>query len=232
MALTRTTVQGRYTTDTRTAAMIAEAEKLGGPLTVTQGSYNTTVAASAGTHNGGGCIDFSVRGLTLTQINKRVRALRIVGFAAWHRFPSEGPWPEHIHAVAVGCKELAAIAARQVASLRAGRNGLASNGLDRHRDMKLPVTTWEAYLASKQAAAKPAVKAVVIDLSDVLGTLHAHGTYVGPVATALVHEGLPANKTGYAKWQQRCGVGKPWDGVAGIQSLTKLGAKYHFTVKQ
>ena len=34
----------------------------------------------------------------------------------------------------------------------------------------------------------------------------------------------------YANWQRRCGVGGPYDGIPGIASLTKLGAKYGFTV--
>ena len=138
--------------DRRSIAMIEEAERLGGPLVLTQGAYSTSVGASAGTHSGGGAFDFSVRGLSTAQINRRVRALRRVGFAAWHRVPAEGPWPAHIHAVAVGCDDLAPVAARQVESLRRGRSGLASNGPDRHRDLRLPVTTWEAYKKRRDQA--------------------------------------------------------------------------------
>lgn len=132
--------------DARTARMIEAAEKLGGPLSLTQGAYNGGgVEASGGTHDGGGVSDFSVKGLTRKQINRRVRALRRVGFAAWHRTPDEGPWAAHIHAVAVGCKDLSPVAARQVTALRRGRNGLRSDRLDRHRGMNLPVITWETY---------------------------------------------------------------------------------------
>lgn len=135
-----------HLTNRRTARMLAEAERLGGALRITQGSYNRGgVAASAGTHDGGGVLDLSVRALTLTQINRRVHALRTVGFAAWHRPALPGLWGPHIHAVAVGTRDLAPIAARQVAALRRGRDGLAGHGLDRHRAMRLPVTTWENY---------------------------------------------------------------------------------------
>lgn len=140
-----------HTTNRRTARMAAEAERLGGPLRITQGSYSNSVGASAGTHDGGGVLDFSVRALTLTQINRRVRALRTVGFAAWYRPALPGIWGPHIHAVAVGTKDLAPVAARQVAALRRGRDGLAGNALDRHRGLGLPVTTWERYKAHRAA---------------------------------------------------------------------------------
>lgn len=136
--------------DIRSTLMIREAERIGGPLRITQGAYNTSVSASAGTHAGGGVYDFSVRGLTRTQINRRVRALRTVGFAAWYRSPDEGPWPAHIHAVAVGCPDLDPSAERQVQALRRGRNGLRGDGKDRHRAMGVPVTTWEAYQAEQR----------------------------------------------------------------------------------
>lgn len=138
--------------DARSVKMIEEAERLGGPLVLTQGAYSTSVGASAGTHSGGGVYDFSVRGLSTAQVNRRVRALRRVGFAAWHRVPSEGPWVAHIHAVAVGCDDLAPGAARQVDALRRGRNGLANGGPDRHCAMHLPVTTWEAYRKRREQA--------------------------------------------------------------------------------
>ncbi len=147
--MTVTTFNGKRT-DTRTAAMLTEAQRLyGRTIRLTQGSYNTSVSQSANTHAGGGAIDASVDGLTSTQITSLVRILRTVGFAAWHRKPSEGPWAAHIHAVAVGCRDLAPSAARQVEALRNGRNGLANGGLDPHAWLNVPVRTWEQYLASR-----------------------------------------------------------------------------------
>jgi peptidoglycan hydrolase-like protein with peptidoglycan-binding domain len=149
MAATGLPFRGRFRLGRRTIRMVAAAEKRGGPLTVTQGGFNPGgVGASGGTHDLDGVLDFSVRGLTAAQINRRVRALREVGFAAWLRTPDEGPWGAHIHAVAVGEPNLAPVAARQVSALRAGRNGLRSNRLDRHRGMRVPVRTFEDFLAS------------------------------------------------------------------------------------
>lgn len=209
--------------DRRSMKMIAEAEKLGGPLQITQGAYSGAVSASAGTHGGGGVFDFSVRGLTLTQINRRVRALRRVGFAAWHRVPSEGPWVAHIHAVAVGCDDLSPSAERQVAALRRGRNGLRNNRSDRHRRMNLPVITWEQYLEDRP---RP------VDASAVARHARKTGRYGGRVAKALRAEGFSANRSGYARWQRRLGYsGAEADGIAGLDSLRKLGRKHGFPVK-
>src|SRR5690606_39104625 len=100
-------------------------------LSITQGSYNAGgVSASAGTHDGGGVID-----LRAWDYPAKVRALRLAGFAAWYRDSSEGPWPSHIHAVLVGHRKLAGSAQRQVDAFRAGRNGLANGGPDRHKGL-------------------------------------------------------------------------------------------------
>lgn len=147
----RVLVDGKLT-NRRTAKMIAEAERLSGNLVVTQGSYNKGgVAASAGTHDGGGVVDFSVRGLTNTQINKRVKALRTVGFAAWHRTAIPGVWGPHIHAVAMGTNDLAPLARLQVVDYKLGRNGLRGHALDPHRGLAVKVQSWETYKKHRDA---------------------------------------------------------------------------------
>lgn len=84
---------------------------------VTQGSYSTGVAASAGTHAGGGVIDL---GTTSTAV---LAALISAGFAAWIRTPAQGFAP-HIHAVLMGDPTLSPQAAAQVISFLAGGTGL------------------------------------------------------------------------------------------------------------
>lgn len=141
-----------HTTNKRTAVMLREAEKISGAnMLVTQGSYSTGVAASAGTHDGGGVIDLSVRGLTMTQINRRIRALRTVGFAAWYRSALPGVWGPHVHAVAGGTKDLAPLARLQWLDYKRGRNGLRGHAPDRHRKMGVPVQTFEAYKRKRDA---------------------------------------------------------------------------------
>ncbi len=124
--LERITFRGK-TMDRKTAAALAVAERrLGYELTVTQGAYNAGgVGASAGTHDRGGVID-----LAKFDADNKVKVLRDLGFAAWRRLPSQGPWPEHIHAVMVGHQDLAPAAAEQVIDYKAGLNGLATKAPD------------------------------------------------------------------------------------------------------
>lgn len=152
MAMKRITWRG-VTLSQRTADMVAAAEKLCGfTLTPTQGSYNRGgVSASAGTHDGGGAVDVRARTLTAAQKKKAVEMLRKVGFAAWLRKPSEGPWVEHIHCEAVGDPELSRGAKNQVTAYLNGRNGLASNGKD-NATRAYVGTTWEKYAAAAKAA--------------------------------------------------------------------------------
>lgn len=129
--LARPVWRGRTNVDQITAAAVEYAETLrrhpGAQFICTQGSYQggNGDPLSAGTHDLGGVVD-----LRWTGDDHDVWALRAAGFAAWHRTPAMGPWPDHIHAVLIGHPYLAASAQRQVESYRAGRNGLANNGPD------------------------------------------------------------------------------------------------------
>lgn len=126
---TRTTYGGR-TVNQRTKVMLqTAANKFGGPLVLTQGSYNRGVAASAGTHDGGGVVDISVSGMSASRRSTLVQELRKAGFAAWLRTPAQG-FAYHIHACAIGDREMAYGAKNQVQAYFNGRDGLARNGAD------------------------------------------------------------------------------------------------------
>jgi len=118
--------------DVRTVRMIQWAEKKAGiQFNIAQGSYNPgVVAASAGVHDKGGAVDLSLRGLNSREIDTILKAMKDAGFAAWHRIPSQGFPSEHIHGIAIGCRDLAPIAARQVQSFDAHKDGLKSNLID------------------------------------------------------------------------------------------------------
>jgi hypothetical protein len=142
-----TTFTGK-TVNQRTRDMLMEADSLlAFDIVLSQGSYNPGgVDASAGTHDGGGCVDVSVSELSTTQRWQTVKALRTVGFAAWLRSPDQGPWPYHIHAVAVGDTDLSTAARDQVADYYVGKNGLASHAADNTPDAyRSPFTWWEKY---------------------------------------------------------------------------------------
>lgn len=115
----------------RTVDMIKWAEdKAGFTFVIGQGSYNVGVEASAGTHDGGGTADFSVRGLTTAQRVKMVRSLKDAGFAAWYRPAIPKLWPPHVHAVAIKDKDLAWLAKLQVEDYLNGKSGLKGHAKD------------------------------------------------------------------------------------------------------
>ncbi|MBX6766243.1 MAG: peptidoglycan-binding protein [Actinomadura rubrobrunea] len=136
---------GGVVINTRTRAMLAEAERLlGRKFVLDQGSYNPGGdPTSAGTHDGGGAVDISVKGMDAATRTTAVRALRRVGFAAWLRSPEQGDWPWHIHAVAINDTDLSSQAQHQVGDYYLGRNGLADRGPD--DGPKVPIRTWEEY---------------------------------------------------------------------------------------
>jgi hypothetical protein len=114
----------------RTLAMLDHAQALysaqGGGidfrLAITQGSYTGgALAASFGTHDGGGAVDLSVRSrvdwsVMAGEIEPMIRALRVSGFAAWLRDTGElyPDSPIHIHAIAVADRELSQAAREQI----------------------------------------------------------------------------------------------------------------------
>ncbi|WP_436775796.1 transglycosylase SLT domain-containing protein [Yinghuangia sp. YIM S09857] len=126
-----------WTLNVRTIRMLEAAERsLGvknptsskGHFQVMQGSYNAGgVGASGGTHDGGGALDLAPVG------DREVGALRAAGFAAWARTPEEGDWGPHIHAIAVGDKELSSSAKAQVQNFMDNENGLTNHGRDTYR---------------------------------------------------------------------------------------------------
>lgn len=123
-------VWGGRTVNKRTAVLLDRAVQIyGKSFSLTQGSYNRGVAASAGTHDGGGCVDVTVSGLSSSQMYALQLALRKAGFAAWVRTPAQG-FSYHIHAVDVGNNDTASLARSQVQSYFNGRDGLAGNRAD------------------------------------------------------------------------------------------------------
>ncbi|SEG97698.1 hypothetical protein SAMN05444920_11121 [Nonomuraea solani] len=136
---------GDFVINTRTRNMLTEAKRLlGRDLKLDQGSYNPGGdPTSVGTHDGGGVVDISVKGMSPATRTAAVRALRQSGFAAWLRNPSQDDWPWHIHAVAISDTALSGQAQRQVGDYYLGQNGLAGRGPD--DGPKVPIRTWEEY---------------------------------------------------------------------------------------
>ena len=111
----------------RTFDMLEHAQLLyGGELELTgyhltQGSYTNEVSASFGTHSGGGAVDLSViqygtYKVLYQDIEPLIVALRTAGFAAWLRDFDQlyAGSPIHIHAIAVGDRDLSTAARDQL----------------------------------------------------------------------------------------------------------------------
>jgi len=88
---------------------------------ITPGHYNNLEPLSFGTHSGGGVVDISVIDRTTwivlyEEIEPLILAMRMAGFAAWLRdFDELSPGsPIHIHAVAVGDRDLSTAAMEQL----------------------------------------------------------------------------------------------------------------------
>lgn len=124
----RTTFRG-VTLNWRTAEMLVVAEKKISiaPLELSQGSWSLA-ATSGGTHAGGGALDVRAskggNAFTRTQLDEIQLELRRIGFAAWVRTPAQGDWPYHVHAIAIGDRDMSDQAAQQVTWYKQGLNGL------------------------------------------------------------------------------------------------------------
>lgn len=119
------------TVDYMTAAALEAAKKeFGGEFGIMQGSHSHDVAASGGTHAGGGVVDLSVPD---GNWEGAVTALRKIGFAAWVRnVPGYGQAGSgaHIHAVLIGNEKLSPQAQVQVNSYLNNDDGLAGSRAD------------------------------------------------------------------------------------------------------
>ncbi len=134
----------------RTYEMLTNAAQLyQGPIdligsAITQGSYTDAVPESFHTHAGGGAVDISVMApgtfdILYDEIEPLIDALRLAGFAAWFRDFNdiyEGS-PVHIHAIAIGDRELSLAAREQLAGPFGyfwGYDGLPQDDNIPHRD--------------------------------------------------------------------------------------------------
>lgn len=229
MAMRRTYMDGKVV-NIRTAEMIKRAEaRLGYDLRIVQGSYNAgVIAASAGTHDGGGAVDFSTS--NIPNIKEAVRQLRLSGFAAWHRTPAQGPWTDHIHAIAIGDDELSSGARFQVWEYYAGRNGLASRGADDGPRVD-PIPVW--YISLKEVSVKRVVWQFKAEKKrKLLGVKRIQRLLNYRLGTDLREDGIAGPKTvaAYKRWEERIDSPEP-NGIPGAVSLRKLFAGYYRVVK-
>jgi len=103
-------------------------------VTIVQGAWMAKAgggaSASAGYHDGGGCLDFRTWNLTTTEINHLIVAMRLEGAAAWRRDYAHGGMDPHIHITLGGDKGMTSGAQNSWWQYLNGYNGLASYGAD------------------------------------------------------------------------------------------------------
>lgn len=125
------TVQGEAIARRVWASILDAAEAVGiAPASVelVQGSYSGgSVAASGGTHDGGGAYDLRLQGITDARAVEWCIALRERGGCAWPRVPAYG-WTKgrHIHGVDRFEPDISPSARWQVSEYDAHRNGLSA----------------------------------------------------------------------------------------------------------
>lgn len=229
MAMTRVKVDGE-TLNLRTARMLARVEARTGLSTrVVQGSYSSG-PNSAGTHEGGGAVDLSVHGFSREQILDLVWQMRCCGFASYFR-PNNGIWDDHIHAIAIGDKEMSPEARAQVVEYYAGDDALAGDGKDPHRRPD-PIPVWPIPLpdislsrATKQFTATGEPRKVIA-VAKIQRLLNRR------LGTDLLVDGKagPKTRAAYKRWETT--IGSPSaDGVPGEVSLKKLVAGFYRVTK-
>lgn len=97
-----------------------------------QGSYSDA-ALSAGTHSGGGAVDVMFVGVPDRHRRAWNRWARRAGFGGWPRlYPQWEKNNEHWHGILLGHRTASPEAKAQMASYRAGRDGLVGNLLDKY----------------------------------------------------------------------------------------------------
>jgi len=225
MAMKKTTVDGKVLNE-RTADMLALWEF--NSLTnyyVVQGSYNAGgVAASGGTHDGGGALDISVYGLgDTTQKKWHVKQGRLAGFMAYYRPTLPGVWNEHIHAGALGDPDASSGLQNQFAEYRNGGDALVGGAPDpdpkvhpirvypkvTHKKVNM-VTVYRQFRV-KNPKKRTAVARVQWVLNEKTGS-------------NLVCDGVagPATREAYKKWERQIDAAKK-DGLPNKRNLEHLG---------
>lgn len=224
MAMQKTTVDGK-TLNQRTADLLDMWQF--NTLTdfyVVQGSYNSGVSQSAGTHDGGGALDISTANLGDIKHKKWVvKQGRLACFMAYLRPTISGLWNEHIHAGALGDQEASSGLENQFGEYRNGEDALAGYSPD--PDPRIhPITVWPnrplkkvslftiyRQFTTKNPKPKMAVKRVQWVLNEKLGSTLPVDGVAGP-----------RTREAYKEWEKKVKAPAA-DGVPGKFSLSKLG---------
>lgn len=146
-------------------------------LRVIQPCYHVGIGASAGTHDGDGCLDVEVIGMSWEDGQAELRRL---GWAAWFRPYTPGLWSAHIHMVSLGCPgPVGVFVPGQVEDYYAHRSGLKGHAPDptwHPADIDSTVFDYPAWLedqdmSPEQAAQLDGLTKAVAGLADMVEAL-------------------------------------------------------------
>lgn len=201
-----------------------------GKIHLIQGSYNKGgVAASAGTHDGGGAYDARPEVEITHNWQTLQKANRLCGGASWERQAIPGVWEHHVHTIVIGDKEMSPAALKQVQDYHAHLDGMADHAHD---------GTWRPTVIPTMLYPLPTV-----DLSNVTAEAKktkGHQPLAGvrriqqalnlKTGTHLTVDGIfgPTTKSAYARYEKQ--NGGDGNGIPGRFALMLLGAA-RFNVK-
>lgn len=126
----------------RTLNMLQDANRMLPPkarLMVQKGSFIDDRSKGAHPHQNGGVVDLILQDGDSVDYVEAVRRLRETGFAAWIRQRGHGT---HIHAVAIGDRQLSPAARWQVNAYFAGRDGRIRGDADAHAHLIITEPEW------------------------------------------------------------------------------------------
>jgi len=214
-------------------ALLEVERRLGHEFHIFQGSFNPGgVDASSHTHDGGGAVDVKGNG----EWDREVRAMREVGWVAWHRAATDKN-PEHIHGILRGDPSMHQEAKDQVTQWENGGDGLLGPGKDTGPDVDIPVFPLDIVPPPPGTPTPDGL--APIDLSNVefafrRGMKGKPRGAVERIQQALnqeLHADLvldgkagPETKRVYGRFQKRIGLtGAALTGFPGVESLRMLG---------
>ncbi len=148
----------------RTLWMLETAERLfGQEVKLSQGSYHHG-SLSSDTHDGGGAMDVEIGAYNKSERKHLLTSFRQAGFAAWIRTPDDG-FAYHLHAIAIGDKQLAKGAKDQVEAYFNGYDGLWHEGRkvkDSGANVGRPIPDWALKYGTRTSTnQEPAFKNIV-----------------------------------------------------------------------
>lgn len=125
-------------------------------LVIIQGAFNTTVSASAGTHDFAACLDTYIPGWPFSEAQTFLRAH---GWAAWWRYPPS--FGHHIHMISLGyVGRVGVYVPGQVSDYYNHRTGLSGHYSDNSwhpKDINSTIFDYDAYRAGKLEDDMPTV---------------------------------------------------------------------------